>query len=155
MWEKCFLKTVMGHGDPHQGPLSQCNCQLTRFLKVGWVQLYTVRGSHIDQSERPGVGGYSPYSTEKRDPTPMKSTRFALGTQRDLYSTCSCWGLALGVKQILAFAYGVTQILAFLDTNILNSHIGGLDQREATTQEFCVAVEYRFIGKPLLNVLFY
>ena len=42
---------------------------------------------------------------------------FALVTQLDLYSTCSRWGLALGV----------TQILALLDTNI----------------RFCVAMEYR------------
>ena len=41
--------------------------------------------------------------------------------QRDLYSTCSRWGLALGVTQILVFALGVTQILAFLDTNMLVS----------------------------------
>ena len=44
-----------------------------------------------------------------------------LGTQRNLYSTDSCWGFALGVTQILAFALGVMQVLVFLDTNMLVS----------------------------------
>ena len=43
---------------------------------------------------------------------------------------------------------GVTQILAFLDTNMLvsptrNSDVGGLDHRKAPMRKFCVAVEYR------------
>ena len=51
----------------------------------------------------------------------MKSTQknvhgqfqhFALGTQRHLYSTDWCRGLASGVSQILGLASGVTQILA-------------------------------------------
>ena len=62
--------------------------------------------------------------------TQMKSTqtisnvhaqreKFAFGTQRNLYSTDLCWGFALGETQILGLASGVTQILAFLDTNML------------------------------------
>ena len=71
-----------------------------------------------------------------------------LGTQRDLYSTCLLWGLALGVTQIFVFALGVTHIFAFLDTNMLvsptrNSSIGGPDQHDPPTREVCVAVEYR------------
>ena len=44
---------------------------------------------------------------------------FAFGTQHNLYSTDLHWELALGVMQSLCFAFGVTQILAFLDTNML------------------------------------
>ena len=77
-------------------------------------------------------------------------------TQRDLYSTCSCWGLAFGVTQILGFALGVTQILGFalgvtqilgftlaleglFGTNILesrtqNSRVWGISQREPPTR---------------------
>ena len=40
---------------------------------------------------------------------------FTLGTQRNLYSIGSRWGFVLGVTQILYFALGVRQILAFLD----------------------------------------
>ena len=52
----------------------------------------------------------------------------ASGTQGNLYSTDSHWG----------FALGVTQILAFLDTNMLvevtqNRRIGGLTQHKAPT----------------------
>ena len=65
----------------------------------------------------------------------------ALRTQRDVYSTCSRWGLAVGVTHILAFALGVTQILVFLDSNKLisptqNSRVGSIDQRKAPTWEF-------------------
>ena len=53
-----------------------------------------------------------------------------------------------GVTQILAMASGVTQIFAFLDTNMSvsptrNSGVGGLGQRMAPTRKFCVTVEYR------------
>ena len=41
---------------------------------------------------------------------------FALGTQRILYSTDSCWGLELGVTQILGLALGETQILRLYST---------------------------------------
>ena len=59
-------------------------------------------------------------------PTPKK---FALGTQRNPYCTDWHWG----------FALGVTQIFAFLDTNMLvsptqNSGVGGLSQRQDPTQ---------------------
>ena len=40
------------------------------------------------------------------------------GTQRNLYSTVR-WGFKWGVTQILKFAFGVTQILGVLDTNML------------------------------------
>ena len=75
--------------------------------------------------------GLTPYSTEKRDPTRMESTHskkrnvhgqrenVALGTQRNLYSTDSRWGFALGIAHILGLVLGVTQILGFLDTNML------------------------------------
>ena len=72
-----------------------------------------------------------------------------LGTQRiNLYPTDWRWGFALGVTEILGLASGVMQIFAFLDTRMLvsptqNSGVGGLDQRRAPTQTFCVAVEYR------------
>ena len=57
----------------------------------------------------------------------MKSTtkkwnvheNFAFGAQHNLYFTDSRWGFALGVMQILKFTLGVTQILTFLDTNML------------------------------------
>ena len=53
----------------------------------------------------------------------MKSTwpmqKLCLGDQRNLYSTDSHWGFALGVTQILGLALGVAQILALLDTNML------------------------------------
>ena len=50
---------------------------------------------------------------------------FALGTQHDLYYIGSRWG----------FALPVTQILVFLDTNMLiypkqNSRVGGITQRK-------------------------
>ena len=52
-----------------------------------------------------------------------------LGTQRNLYSIGSRWRFVLGVTQILCFALEVTQILAFLDTNMLaDFHVGGLTQ---------------------------
>ena len=52
-------------------------------------------------------------------------------TQRNLYFTGWRWG----------FALGETQILAFSDTNMLvsptkNSGVGGLSQRQGTTQLF-------------------
>ena len=40
-------------------------------------------------------------------PTPASH----VGTQRHLYSTCSHWGLALGVTQILAFAFSGNAII--------------------------------------------
>ena len=76
-------------------------------------------------------------NANKMDTNNMKSTlqreNFALGTQRHLYTTCWHWGLALGVKQMLVFTLGVTQFLAFLDTNMLLSPMqncggGGLSQ---------------------------
>ena len=56
----------------------------------------------------------------------MINESFALGTQRNLYSIGSHWG----------FPLGVTQILVFLDTNMLvspkrNCGVGGLSQRIA------------------------
>ena len=61
------------------------------------------------------------------------------GTQRNLYSTDSRWGFALGVARIFKFASGVRQILALLDTNMLVSHkgncgVGGLSQRRDPTR---------------------
>ena len=67
----------------------------------------------------------------------------ALGTQGNLYSIGSRWGFAFGVMHILCFTLGVTQILAFLDTNMLvhqkqNCGVGGLSQHEDTTRMvFC------------------
>ena len=60
------------------------------------------------------------------------------GAQHNLYSIGLRWGFALGVRQILCFACGVTQILAFLDTNMLvyptqNCGFGGLSQRQDLT----------------------
>ena len=57
------------------------------------------------------------------------------GTQRNLYSTDLQWGLALGEMQTLGLASGVTEIFAFLDTNMLvyptqNSGVGGLSKRQ-------------------------
>ena len=46
-------------------------------------------------------------STHKKRNVNGQCEKFVLGTQRDLYSTCSRWGFAVGVKQILAFALGV------------------------------------------------
>ena len=71
---------------------------------------------------------------------------FALGAQCNLYSTDLRWGFALGV--ILGFALGVTQILTFLDTNMLVSPmrisgVGGFNQHKAPMWEFCFPVEYR------------
>ena len=44
---------------------------------------------------------------------------FALGIQHNLYSTGFGWRVALGGNANLNFVLGVTQILAFLDTNML------------------------------------
>ena len=65
-------------------------------------------------------------------------------TQRNLYSTDWRWGFAWGIMQVLAFVLGVTQVLAFLDTNMLvfptlKICMGGLSQRDS----FHVTVEYR------------
>ena len=55
-------------------------------------------------------------------------------------STCQTPASRAGdPRQILAFALGVTQILAFLDTNMLvypmqNCGVGGLSQREDQTR---------------------
>ena len=66
------------------------------------------------------------------------------GTQRNLYSTDLRWNFALGVMQILTFTLGITQILAFLDTNMLVFPtlilaFGGLSLRKC----YRVAVKYR------------
>ena len=62
-----------------------------------------------------------------------------LGPQRNLYSIDWHWCLAIGLTQILGLASGVTQIFAFLDTNMLvspmpNSDIGGLDHRRPNSK---------------------
>ena len=62
---------------------------------------------------------------EKKKKCTCQRENFAFGTQRNLYSTDSCWG----------FALGVTQISAFLDTNMLvypkrNCGVEGLSQRK-------------------------
>ena len=59
-------------------------------------------------------------------------------TQRNLYSAGLRWGFALEVTQILGLTFGVMQILAFLDTNMLvsptrNCGDGGLSQIEDPT----------------------
>ena len=64
---------------------------------------------------------------------------FALGTQRNLYSTDWLWGFALGLMQILGLTSGVMQILVFLDTNMFVSPsrdcgFGGLSQRKDLTR---------------------
>ena len=56
--------------------------------------------------------------------------------------------VALGVTQILAFAFGLTQILEFLDTNMLvyptrNCGVGGLSQRQDPTQMVLRRSRYR------------
>ena len=104
------------------------------------------------------------------DTNNMKSTwptqEFCVGTQRDLYSTCSHWGFALGVTQILAFVLRVMQILVFLDTNMLVSP-GGISNAKLSCWGYCptrrpnasvfgVAVEYRpkyFVCYKLLNTI--
>ena len=65
--------------------------------------------------------------------------KFCIGDPLNLYSTDSRWGFALGVTQILGLALGETQILAFLDTNMLvspmrNCDIGGLSQSQDPTR---------------------
>ena len=58
--------------------------------------------------------------------------------------------LALGVMQILAFTFGVMQILVFLDTDMLA--LGVLPNATAQPECFCIAVEYRlntFLGHAL------
>ena len=42
-------------------------------------------------------------STPKKWNVQGQRNNFALGTQRNIYSSDSCWGFALGVTQILAF----------------------------------------------------
>ena len=69
--------------------------------------------------------------TPKKKNVHDQCENFALVTQRNLYSTDSRWGFALGVTQILGLALGVMQILAFLDTNMFvspteNCGLGGL-----------------------------
>ena len=63
---------------------------------------------------------------------------FALGTQRNLYSTVLHLGFASGETQILGLALGVTQILWLQDTNMLvsptqNSGVGGIAQHQTPT----------------------
>ena len=63
----------------------------------------------------------------------------------------------MGVTQILAFALGVTQVLAFLDTNMLvsptqNSRVGGIAQHDV--RDFVLhAVGYR-LNRNKINKLF-
>ena len=57
--------------------------------------------------------------TQKKRNVHGQREKFAFGTQRNLYLTDLRWGFTLGVTQILKFALEVTQILAFLDTNML------------------------------------
>ena len=68
------------------------------------------------------------------------------GTQRHLYSTCSRWGLALRVTQILAFALGVTRVLAFLDTNMLVSPTQNCSIRGLKPIFHCDAKRYQHVG---------
>ena len=86
--------------------------------------------------------------TQKKRNVHGQRVKLAFGTQRNLYSTDLRWGFALGVTQILGLASGVTQIFAFLDTNMLvsptrNSGVGDLDQSKAPMRTFLVAVEYK------------
>ena len=75
-------------------------------------------------------------STHKRSNLHGQGENFALGPQRNLYSTDLHWGLALGVTQILGLALGVTQILRFLDINML----------VYSTQHFCLGhVDFFFL----------
>ena len=79
--------------------------------------------------------------TQKKWNAHGQRENFAFGTQRNLYSTDSRLGLASGETQILGFALGVKQILAFLNTNMLVSPtqscgVGGLSQRQDPTQMF-------------------
>ena len=74
-------------------------------------------------------------STAKKRNVHGQCEYFVFGTQHILYSTDSRRGFMLGVMQILVFALGLTQILAFLDTKF---HVGVLIQREDQMQ-----VEYR------------
>ena len=104
---------------------------------------------------------FSPYSTEKRDPTQMKSTPKNTKYTWPINVKILRWGpnatyvpltgvgvLRLGLTQILGLASGVMQIFTFLDTNMLvsptrNSGVGGLYQRKDPTRKLCVAMEYR------------
>ena len=66
-------------------------------------------------------------------PTPA----FCVGTQRNLYSTDWCRGLALGLTQILGLASGKANF-HILDTNMLvsptqNSGVGGIAQEHFMT----------------------
>ena len=48
-----------------------------------------------------------------------KRINFALGIRRNLYSTDWNWGFVLGVTKVLGLASGLTQIVTFLETNML------------------------------------
>ena len=61
---------------------------------------------------------------------------------------CLALGFCVGGKANLCFTLGVTQILAFFDTNMLvsttrNCSVGGLSQCEDPARNCGVAVEYR------------
>ena len=74
-------------------------------------------------------------STHKKLNVHGQREDFALGTQGNLYSTDLPRGFTLRVTQILSLALGVTQILAFLNTNMFvsttrNCGVGGISQHK-------------------------
>ena len=74
-------------------------------------------------------------NTNEIDTNNMKSSPLHWGPNVTYIPPARFGGLRLGKTQILAFALGVTQIVAFLDTNMLesptrNCGVGGLSQCE-------------------------
>ena len=104
----------------------------------------------------------SPYSTGKRYPTRMKLTpkkvqctwptpKFYVGTQRNLYSTGSRWGFALGKAQLLGFASGKTRKICVMPIShwklglrwLQNANEMDTNNMKCTcpTQDFCVGTQ--------------
>ena len=78
-------------------------------------------------------------STQKIWNVHAQREKFALETQRNLYSTDVRRGFAFGEMQILDLVSGETQIFALLDTNMLvyptqNCGVGGLSLCQDPTQ---------------------
>ena len=123
-WPKRFGATQISACGPFPGP-GYCYSSL--------LHAVTSQAGRVGYPMRMGLTQTTCNVNAQRD-------NFALGTQHNLYSTCSRWGFVFGVTQILAFALGVMQILEVLDTIMLVSprkiSCWGIAQRDGPTRVF-------------------
>ena len=104
---------------------------------------------------------YSPYSTEEQDPTRMKSTQkkkekymanarnLRLGPNATYIPLTCVWVSRWGVTQILAFLDTCTNMLVFPMQNIA---LGVSANARTQHKCFCIAVECRLIGCATLRM---